>query len=678
MTLRVRLIFLGVGVLVAVGVMAGTAYVGARNILSGELEVSGQNGASMAITSVTNWLDGKEQVVANAAENVGYMWQKFGVTSTMLLPYMELLTQTNKIAGFMDIYIGFSNGKYVDGSGWIPPGNFDPRTRPWYQKAAEEKKIVYVDPYVDANTGKIVLSIATPVLASDGSIIGIVGADIDLKGLVSLVANQKISGLGYGFLVNREGLAVAHPDEKILLKVRITEPSEAVSPELAELGRRMIGGESGTGTYMQEGERKRLYFGSLPSGWSLALSVPEEGLFAPIGVLGRRQILVALVASLILGVWILFVVRGIIRPVRVLLGTADAVRAGDLTSAADMCGGDELCMVGAALDGIIQEQREIFLSLRSETDRLEKEAEKLDTMADSTEKSTRTVEEKIVALQSLADENAQAVESANAGIEEVASSAQGAAQAASEASNHAETLRSDAEKAGEITRSTTRRVAEMSDAFKDVAEAVARLHSQAGEIGNIVASIAGIADQTNLLALNAAIEAARAGDAGRGFAVVAEEVRKLAEESNVAARKIGELAKGIMGGTDKAVLSADKGVSLAAQGRQDSAVMEERIAAVLDAISAIGDQIQNVAATAQEQSAGAQEMAASIDRLAHGASRTKDEALTIRNVVSDVVRSSTELRSAAEDLNGIAREFQEYLRKYRLDEGNPGVLSLKA
>ena len=67
------------------------------------------------------------------------------------------------------------------------------------------------------------------------------------------------------------------------------------------------------------------------------------------------------------------------------------------------------------------------------------------------------------------------------------------------------------------------------------------LSKETEAISKFVTVISDIAEQTNLLSLNASIEAARAGEAGRGFSVVAEEIRKLANGSNSAAKDINDV-----------------------------------------------------------------------------------------------------------------------------------------
>lgn len=97
-----------------------------------------------------------------------------------------------------------------------PEDNYDPRTRPWYQKAREELTTIWTDPYIFFSSQQPGITLASPVLDGDVGIRGVVGVDIEISEISDFLAQQRIGKTGRALIINENGDVIAHPNKEFL------------------------------------------------------------------------------------------------------------------------------------------------------------------------------------------------------------------------------------------------------------------------------------------------------------------------------------------------------------------------------------------------------------------------------------------------------------------------------
>ncbi len=161
------------------------------------------------------------------------------------------------------------------------------------------------------------------------------------------------------------------------------------------------------------------------------------------------------------------------------------------------------------------------------------------------------------------------------------------------------------------------------DKLKDSYEHVKLAVDLMNKIKKEVTSIVAIAGQTNILALNASIEAAKAGSTGKGFSVVANEVRKLAERSNLSAENIRKLTlsgmqtiNNVMSEFAKLYEESQNSSNLVSEVANATEEMSMGVTQISSSIQELNVIIQDNASTSEELSASAGQLLSLAQNLA--------------------------------------------------------------
>lgn len=204
---------------------------------------------------------------------------------------------------------------------------------------------------------------------------------------------------------------------------------------------------------------------------------------------------------------------------------------------------------------------------------------------------------------------------------------------------------------------------EIGQSASEVEKAVENLTQGSKEIGAIVELISNIAGQTNLLALNAAIEAARAGEQGRGFAVVAEEVRKLAEESEQASKRIGALVLQNQQDMEQMVTATQKDGQGIAQGMEAVHAADTAFQTIVGAITSLVGEIGTISTAVEEMAMGSGVLIQSIKDIEEE-SRSNDRSIKAVSAAAEQQSASAqEISSSCSVLSELAADMQNTMAK---------------
>jgi methyl-accepting chemotaxis protein len=380
-------------------------------------------------------------------------------------------------------------------------------------------------------------------------------------------------------------------------------------------------------------------------------------------------LIIGFVVSVFLGVIIsLVLVTSINKPVKALIDTSVPISKGDLTQRITIKSKDELGLMARAFNEIVISMNSIVTQVRMSANKVASSAQQ---MSSSSEEMNATTQEVSTAINKVSkgaetqatriDETFETMEKASNSIKQMVENAQAANKTVTDASN----IAASGKKAADVA---VAKIEQLTSAVNDTAAVIQKLGQMSQQIGEITETITSIADQTNLLALNAAIEAARAGEAGRGFAVVAEEVRKLAEGSAEAVRKIGGLIRAIQNETNHAVSSIDVSSKEVQEGKAQVFKISEILTGITDAAKSASGVTAEIVAFGHQIIIEVEQVVKSLNEVVKIARESASTAQEVTSSTEEQTASMQEMSASAQELARLSNDLMSVVSKFKLDE----------
>ncbi|MEI5637760.1 MULTISPECIES: methyl-accepting chemotaxis protein [unclassified Pseudoalteromonas] len=532
------------------------------------------------------------------------------------------------------VYLGTENGGFIQYPA-EPLGGYDPRKRPWYQKASKQpNEVILTEPYQGV-TGQAMVSVATGI-KRNGQFIGVQSLDVTLSTLTDIVSSIKLGESGYLILLDGDGTVLADPKNKNNNFKNINKLTSPLYQAIKSYNNEpYLTIETDDKTYDAK------IYESKELGWRFIAVIDEEEILASAYDMTISIVVIAIVMLLLFVVIAVVLANKIVEPIEMVSEGLKEIAQGEgnLSKRLQVVTKDEIGELATWFNKFLDSINVLVKDIQNNAVTLNGAA--LD--------SQRSISDIQAQCATQAD-NSNNAASTTATVEqlavEISDSCKQTLEDVMSADDHAKRGNSTIE-------STVEQVARLNNSLAESASAMSQLETESQDITNILGVIRAIAEQTNLLALNAAIEAARAGEQGRGFAVVADEVRTLAQRSHDATQEIEQVLTNLISQTRKVSEQMTSSVTESESTITESQSAQQAFADIADAVSRIKSAISNIADQASLQG--------------DNAGQTRELIASVDSSAQQVGDETAALNAGAEQLVSLAKDLERLVGRFDIE-----------
>ncbi len=644
----------------------------ASNAIQSTAQTTMEAVALQGSQAISNKVEGELTNLKNAAV-LGY------ITDTNLTPLQKLSKMTTTIINNDYLSMGIvdleGNIVYSDNS------EANVADSDYYQKALNGQTVIS-DPIVSKSDSSLVVVFATPIYQS-GSISGVLVAAKNASIISDIASSITFGETGRAFMINSEGTKVAHYDIDLVTNMDNdlvnAETDKSLVP-LAELEKKMMKREAGSGFYRLDGTEKFMVYAPITNtDWSLAITVERSELLSESSKLISTSVLTAIIFLIFSIIIVYLISNGITKKLKIAINYLNPITEGDFShniTEKHLNIKDESGQVIRAVQAMKESVKDMILLIRDNSLLIDQNAQNLSAVSQEMSASSNVMTNSVQEVAKGTVEQANSLASIMEGLDVFSQNIEQIAVDTQTVYANIIDIQNLSEKSNENMNSLAGSVKETNSSFKDFEEGIDSLGKKIVKINDITNAINEISEQTNLLSLNAAIEAARVGEAGKGFAVVADEIRKLAEQSRESSVTISNLINDIL--SDNTVIVDTTKVISEEFAEQTKSINEsiDSVNLILNAVEEIVpkvdtvtnstvkinhekedimNRIETISAISEETSASTEEIAASTEQIASSSEDVANSALTLSERTKEMMDSISKfkLESDGSDSTGI-------------------------